>query len=784
MRVSLLIAVTLLFAAKASQAQTKAEIVAAERAAAALDASTRATGCAPATALRDLEWNNVRALISTNAVLWHDRSQSNGAYEVPKGSGLSSMYGGSIWMGGRSPDGQLKLAAMRYGSTGSDYWPGPLTTDGAAETNELVCQEYDRFERTLRLDAIRHRQYFDCINSDDCDLAELNLEDYVIPSYFFTYPAQGNVALGQDFYLAPFYDYDGDAIYDPSTGDYPWYDFLSEINCAERRREDQVPLFGDETYYWIFNDKGNVHSESQGEPIGMEVRAQAFAFSTNDEINNMTFYNFVLINQGTQTLTETYFGVFVDNDIGNFADDYVGCDVQRGLGYGYNGDAFDEPGALSAGYGANPPALGVDFFEGPYQDSDGIDNPLTPVFANAIDSLGIPYGGIGIGYGDGIIDNERFGMRKFLYFNFTGGLNGLPTLAAEYYNYMRGFWRNGQRMAYGGDALNPNTGADLNIPADYMFPDDTDPFNWGTLGVPVEPWTEQTAGNPPGDRLFLQSAGPFVLQPGDYNNITVGVVWARATGGDPFESVELLRLADDKAQALFDNCFEIVSGPDAPDVDVVELDREIILILSNDNPISNNFNESYVALDAAIPSSTTDLEPLSDLDRSYTFQGYQIYQLSGPTVSVSDLGDIDKARLLFTVDKDDDIDVVINYTRDQTMGVPVAQLMADGENAGIRHSFRILNDAFASGDPRLINHKTYYYLVLAYGYNNYEEFNPVLLTGQDEQYKASRSAAGGSAIRVYTGIPHKPNIGGGGTILNSSYGDGVPITRLEGTGNG
>ncbi|MGF1565905.1 MAG: T9SS type A sorting domain-containing protein, partial [Flavobacteriales bacterium] len=40
------------------------------------------------------------------------------------------------------------------------------------------------------------------------------------------------------------------------------------------------------------------------------------------------------------------------------------------------------------------------------------------------------------------------------------------------------------------------------------------------------------------------------------------------------------------------------------------------------------------------------------------------------------------------------------------------------------------------------------------------------------------------AIRVYTGIPHKPNIGGGGTILNSSYGDGVPITRLEGTGNG
>ena len=65
-------------------------------------------------------------------------------------------------------------------------------------------------------------------------------------------------------------------------------------------------MYGDQTYYWIFNDKGNIHSESQGEPIGMEIRAQAFA-STNDEVNNMQFPNYVLINQGTQTLTDTYF---------------------------------------------------------------------------------------------------------------------------------------------------------------------------------------------------------------------------------------------------------------------------------------------------------------------------------------------------------------------------------------------------------------------------------------------------------------------------------------------
>ncbi len=46
----------------------------------------------------------------------------------------------------------------------------------------------------------------------------------------------------------------------------------------------------------------------------------------------MTFYNYVLINQGTQTLTNTYFGSWVDADLGCYNDDYVGCDVQRGLG--------------------------------------------------------------------------------------------------------------------------------------------------------------------------------------------------------------------------------------------------------------------------------------------------------------------------------------------------------------------------------------------------------------------------------------------------------------------
>ena len=710
----------------------------------------------------------------------YNRSIDRGAHFVPKEEGVSVVYGGALWLGGISPDQQLKLAAVRYRNTGNDFWPGPLTNDGAAETDPLTCEKYDQFSVSYRSDAQRHRQYWESVAAGTADIDFPG--GYTYPSYFDEYPAHGNPSQNQDYYLAPFLDFDGDGAYSPSQGDYPWFDFLQEIDCSNRRREDVVPLYGDQNYYWIFNDKGNVHSESQGEPIGMEIRAQAFAFATNDEVNNMSFYNYVLINQGTQTLTNTYMAQWVDCDLGGHVDDYVGVDVRRGLGYSYNGDQFDEPTSYSIGYGENPPAMGVDFFEGPYQDADGIDNPLTEVFTDAIDSLGIPYDGIGIGYGDGVIDNERYGMRKFLYFNWNFGVNGQPTLASHYYNYMRGYWKNGQRMAYGGDGLTASTGANLDIPADYMFPGETDPYQWGTVGIPVEPWTEFEAGNPPGDRLFLQSAGPFTLEPGDYNNITVGMVWARASGGEPFESVKLLRLADDKAQALFDNCFEIVSGPDAPDVTVQELENELILYLTNENPISNNYAEGYTAVDPGIPKELTDGTVLEEEDRSYVFEGYQIYQLVDETVSPSDIGDIEKARLIFQCDVQNDVAQVVNYDFDEIMGVSVPSLMADGANEGIRHSFQVTKDAFAQGDNKLINHKTYYFMALAYGYNNYEDFNPTLGTGQDVQYKASRKAAVGS-IRVYSGTPHKPTTESGGLVLGSGYGDGVSITRFEGAGN-
>ena len=86
-------------------------------------------GCSPATGATYLELNNVRAMIQTGGDMWWDL-QGKAKYEIPKGSGKTALFAGSIWIGGTDLNGQLKLAAQKFRQEGFDYWPGPLVTGG------------------------------------------------------------------------------------------------------------------------------------------------------------------------------------------------------------------------------------------------------------------------------------------------------------------------------------------------------------------------------------------------------------------------------------------------------------------------------------------------------------------------------------------------------------------------------------------------------------------------------------------------------------------------------
>lgn len=705
--------------------------------------------CTPATAKTDLDINNVRTTILTGGDMWWDLNTAK--YEVPKGGGAHSIFAGSLWIGGLDAGGQLKVAAMTYRQTGNDFWPGPLDTINVS-TSQDVCDAYDKHWKITRKEVEDYVEY----------LAGNASAGYVIPQSILTWPGNGDASKNQGRFLAPFHDADGDGVYNPSAGDYPGYTLDGQVDC----RKDQ--LFGDQTLWWVFNDKGNVHTETGAQAIGLELQAQAFAFTTNDDINNMTFYKYKVINRSTISVNSCYFGVWVDSDLGAYDDDYVGCDVTRGLGYTYNGDANDGTSATAqpGAYGANPPALGVDFFQGPAADpGDGIDNNHNGVTDEA---------------------GEQIIMSKFLYYNNDFTIIGNPENATHYYNYLIGLWKDGTPFTYGGNGYG---GA---VTCNYMFPGTSDPQNYGTNGTvpPFQGWSESNTGqgaNVPFDRRFLQSAGPFTLQPGAVNYVTTGVVWARATAGGPSASVELMRVTDDKAQALFNNCFQVLNGPDAPDITAQELDKEVVLYLSN-KPNSNNYLERYHEIDPLIaPLDTANI----GLDTTYDFEGYQIFQLKDATVTTSDLYNADKARLVAQCDVRNGVTQLVNFEFDQGLQANVPQDMTvEANDAGIQHSFRLKEDAFASGDNRLVNQKTYYYLALAYGYNNYIQYaddvpptpgNPTApsLAGQKKPYKAGRKN-----IKVYTVIPHIPAPEANGTTALASYGTGPKITRIEGMGNG
>ncbi|MDG1350238.1 MAG: T9SS C-terminal target domain-containing protein, partial [Crocinitomicaceae bacterium] len=732
----------------------------------------KGAGCAPPTTSTYMEINNVRALMHTAGNLWQIPGLNNSQYEVPKNSGIMALFTAALWLGGTDVNEQLKLAALRY-RNGQDYWTGPLS-EVFAETDYETCDAYDRHFITTQ-DMIREfTSWFESGIADQengTNTQAILHPNYEVPEIIKNWPAHGDISAGQDYYLAPFFDYNEDGHYNWQDGDYPWHDINRTKECTVDRT---VSLYGDLNFWWVMNDKGNIHTETGADPIGMEIRSQAFSFASNDEVNNMTFYNYELINRGTQTLYNTYFGFFTDGALGDPYDDYVGCDVNRGLAYYYNGDNLDLDNSGYKGYGSSPPAVGVDFFEGPYQDNDGIDNAFG---INENEALN------GIGFGDGIPDNERFGMRRFLYYsNTTNGANPNqtdPTNASDYYNYLKGFWKDGSKFIYGGSGHISDEEADPNTPCDFMFPGDTDPLGWGTGGYPQEPWTEQSSNNTPNDRRFVQSAGPFILKPGSVNNITVGIVYARSNGGDPFASVEVLRRADDKAQALFENCFKILEGPHAPDLIIQELENELILTLDN-NSSSNNYQESYAEYDPFIVSED------SSADKYYRFQGYQIFQLVNDQVSLSELDDPTKARLVAQCDKADGVDRLINFDFDDALGASLPTEMVDGADQGIKHSFKLTEDKFAQGSPTLVNHKTYHFMAISYAYNNYKEYNPedpTALDGQKKPYIPCRKAAVGG-VKIVSAVPHAPIAEAGGTSQLIEYGSSPRITRLDGYGNG
>ncbi len=429
----------------------------------------KAQDCYTPTSVRDLNVNNVRARIPLGASFWWDGADAgyffpNGDAAIPQ---VASLFAGALWIGGLDSAGNLQLSATTYGlATGQlGYSAGPIPA--TAET----CANWDTHFM------VNAQNLDDFLN----DWADNGTIDNAIHPEIAAWPAKDNphffsfqgFDLPSNADLAPFIDQNQDGIYDPMDGDYP------DIKGATQA-------------IWSISN-----TSQSGMPL--EIHTLAYAYSSNEpSLNNTTFYDFSLINKNENDLLDAYISLWIDPDLGCYTDDYVGCLPEEDMAFVYNQDATDGSTGCTCQHGINTycetiPVLGIKLLEVPQSPMQFGDNgELIPVndFAEA----------------DTLI---CLGMTSFMLY-YNGGLwDGPPqmtdpTIPVEYYNYMKGLWRDGSKPIHDGEAV------------DFLYP--------GNPGAMQEgDWTACSENLPVADARILLNTGPFVMPVGAMSQFSFAV---------------------------------------------------------------------------------------------------------------------------------------------------------------------------------------------------------------------------------------------------------------------
>ncbi len=160
-------------------------------------------------------------------------------------------------------------------------------------------------------------------------------------------------------------------------------------------------LIGEQMLWVVYNDLNEAnHWRTNSMPLGAEIQQSVFGWADDGAIGNTVFLRFKLINKSDDVWKDTYFALWSDPDVGYYADDFVGVDTVRNMGYCYNAVPEDRI------YGEKPPAVGYDILKGAFYSK-----PIQ-AFSYYDYRLSYPY--------------EE------------------PRTAGECYNYIRGLLQNGQ----------------------------------------------------------------------------------------------------------------------------------------------------------------------------------------------------------------------------------------------------------------------------------------------------------------------------------------------------
>lgn len=366
---------------------------------------------------------------------------------------------------GTNENDQILGVGRRYYSSSPEtsnlLLPGPFTPT-ALNTHENT----DHYNRGYYVDRYMIDAHVFAINN--------NLPNYTMPKGIEFWPGNGNLSIGQAEKLAPFFDDNTNGIYEPMLGDYP-------------------KIIGDRCFLNIFHQpEATLYSNS------LEIHQYFFSFDCDTSLaNRHTFYvKHNYINRSNLDIDSVFIGTFIDFDIGVSSDDYIGTNVDLGIIYGSNGDLYDSPDGGMAGFNDTVPAMGMMILKGPQKKADGTDNL---------------YGGMsdqttnGLGFGDGIVDNEFIGLSSSVFFHQTSTYPFIdPTDFPSYYYTLQGLNLDGSPMQLGG------------IDIRHSFFGNSDPNFYSSYGIDHgNNYSEITANNPAGDRRIMGGSGPGELNSGD-----------------------------------------------------------------------------------------------------------------------------------------------------------------------------------------------------------------------------------------------------------------------------
>ncbi len=156
--------------------------------------TTRGGDCVQGSSRFDMDINNVRATLLSSGDVWWDLDR--GQYIVPKvqpGTGakaVSAIFAGAVWLGGKDPVGNLKVACQTYrNGTRTDFWPGPLS-DAAGMTETATCEKWDKHFIVYATDVDSLRKLFNAAKAKDPQNPQVDCG--AIPENVKGWPSTGN----------------------------------------------------------------------------------------------------------------------------------------------------------------------------------------------------------------------------------------------------------------------------------------------------------------------------------------------------------------------------------------------------------------------------------------------------------------------------------------------------------------------------------------------------------------------------------------------------------------